>query len=119
MECLALPWTRHMTFTCSHPSVRVTSTHIMRLSLYIASSCACLKLLFYIYTVQKLIDEYDLLGYIFIVSQKKVKGQEENRKETSVKKKYVLYSFGFEMISPYERTVVTSCMQFTKTLQAQ
>lgn len=34
-------------------------------------------------------------------------------------KKYVLYSFGLKMILPYERTVVTSCMQITKTPQAQ
>lgn len=34
-------------------------------------------------------------------------------------KKYILYSFGLKMILPYERTVVTSCMQFTKTPQAQ
>lgn len=47
------------------------------------------------------------------------RGNGGGKKKTSIYKKYVLYSFGFKIILPYERTVVTSCMQFTKTLQAQ
>lgn len=47
------------------------------------------------------------------------KWRKKTKKKTSIYKKYVLYSFGFKIILPYERTVVTSCMQFTKTLQAQ
>lgn len=49
--------------------------------------------------------------------RKDKEGSGENKQAFT--KKYVLYSFGFEIILPYERTVVTSGMQFTKTLQAQ